>query len=136
MRIKGIEEIQLRAAVAIAGGLYYDKNLTFRREPKRQGGWLHFTLGVKNCRKPGAHRAAPSGRRTVAACWHAHRDVMRAIFNIAPDAILHTALASYLGSDSFEHEFPATGTANAGSIAQPIQRQRCCACPDGAYSED
>jgi hypothetical protein len=136
MRIKGIEETQLRAAVIVASIVFYERNLKFRREPDQQGNWLHFTLGVENCRKPGAHRAGVSGRRTVAACWHAHRDVMRAIFRIAPDAILHTMLATYRGSAGFEHEFPATGTANAGSIAQPIQRRECCACPTGRYWED
>lgn len=128
MRITGIESRELRAAVAKAGAEFYDDNLTFRREPERKGNWLHFTLGVNDSHEPGAHRAAVSNRRTASACWHAHRDVMRAIFRLAPNAILHTQLATYRGSEGFEHEFPATGTANAGSIMDPQQRQHCCDC--------
>lgn len=128
MRISGIEPHQLRAAVSTAGKEFYNDNLTFRREPDKIGNWLHFTLRVKDSHEPGAHRAAVSNRRTASACWHAHRDVMRAIFRAAPDAVLKTRLASYRGSEGFEHEFPATGTANAGSMMQPQPRNTCCDC--------
>ena len=126
MKIKGITENDLRAALNDASTELYADNLQFNREPEREGNFLHFTLRVKNSHEPGAARASTSNRRLVAACWHAHRDVMRAIFRRAPDALLVTALARYEGTAGFEHEFPHTGTQNAGSIMQPRARQNCC----------
>ncbi len=131
MKIKGITKQQLTAAVVTAGIEFYDDNLMFNREPEQQGQWLHFTLRVKDSHKPGAGRSSSyhnRGHRQVSACWHAHRDVMRAIFRTAPDALLVTALARYEGTDSFEHEFPATGTLNVGPPIDPITRQECCEC--------
>jgi len=131
MKIKGITEAQLRAAVQSAGKEFYDDNLQFNREPEKIGNWLHFTLRVKNSSKPGAGRSSSMfsrGRKQVSACWHAHRDVMRAIFRARPDALLITQLAHYEGSAGFEHEFPYTGTQNCGPQADPIARQDCCEC--------
>ena len=135
MKIKGITEIQLRAALASAGSAHYEKNLKFRSEPKRKGNFINLTLGVHNARSPGAARSN-TGRRINAACWHAHRDVMRAIFSITPNAILHTMLATYRGSNGFEHEFAATGLTNIGSMMKPMQRRHACACPDSEFTED
>ena len=96
MKIKGINETDLRAALTDASDEFYNGNLQFRREPEKVGNFLYFTLGVKWCGGKGAHHTAHM--RTASACWHAHRDVMRAIFKRAPDALLVTALARYEGS--------------------------------------
>jgi len=133
MKIKGITEPQLRRAVRNTGIEFYDNNLQFNREPERQGNWLHFTIRVKNSHEPGSGRGFHNNRRLVSACWHAHRDVMRAIFKTAPDALLITALARYEGSDGFEHEFPMTGTQNCGSMMDPRQRQEMCECSQVEY---
>lgn len=135
MKIKGITANQLYAAMRDTGSGLYDDNLKFRREPEQKGSFIHFTLGVDDTHNPGAARSS-TGRRISAACWHAHRDVMRAIFKTAPDAILYTMLATYRGSDGFEHEFTATGSLNIGSRFAPMQRQHACACPSGAFFED
>lgn len=36
------------------------------------------------------------------ACWHAHRDLYRAILTTLPSATIRTALATYRGLDDFE----------------------------------
>ncbi len=136
MRIKGITESDLRAALAEASTEFYDDNLQFKREPETKGNWIHFTITIKSSHSPGSARSSSMfnrGRRIAAACWHAHRDVMRAIFKRAPDALLITALARYQGAAGFEHEFPYTGTANAGPPIDPIARQDCCECPRAEY---
>ncbi len=127
MKIKGISETDLRAALDSASAEFYAGNLQFKREPERSGNFLHFTITVDNTRNPGGARSS-QGRRIAAACWHAHRDFMRAIFKLAPDALLITALTRYEGSAGFEHEFPYTGTQNAGSMIAPRARQDCCEC--------
>ncbi len=131
MRIKGISETDLRAALADASAELYAGNLQFKREPEKIGNFLHFTITVVNSHNPGSARSASMfyrGRRIAAACWHAHRDFMRAIFKRAPDALLVTALARYEGSAGFEHEFHYTGTQNVGPPMDPIARQDCCEC--------
>jgi len=128
MRITGISSADLYAALEETSAKLYDGNLQFNREPERQGSWLHFTLRVKTCGEPGTHIGMH--RRTIYACWHAHRDVMRAIFKRAPDATLHTGIASYYGSKGFEHEFPYTAHQNIGSIMQPRERHQACECND------
>lgn len=49
-------------------------------------------------------------QRTVpgAVCWHGHRDFFRALYKLAPEAIIKTALATYRNSRHFEEAFPGT----------------------------
>ena len=47
-------------------------------------------------------------RRVAAVCWHGHRDFMRAVFDINPDARLKSALADYRGRDDFERHYQST----------------------------
>jgi len=126
MKIKGITESQLEQATREASTALYDGNVELRNV-EHHGPWTHFKLRVNDCHKPGTHLGHQ--RRTVSACWHAHRDVMRAIFRLAPDALLVTALARYEGSEGFEHEFPATGYANVGSMMKPRARHEACEWP-------
>lgn len=57
-------------------------------------------------------------RRVAAVCWHGHRDFMRALFAVAPDMRLKTALADYRGADHFEGTYPDTaGTGNEYNVS-------------------
>lgn len=127
MKIKGITEQDLINAVETASNDHYDGNVIFKRTPDRKGNFLNFTLTVRNSRELGG-RISHSGRRIAAACWHAHRDVMREIFDRAPDAILVTALARYEGRDDFERKYRATGEQNIGSMVQPMSMINACDC--------
>ncbi len=126
MRIKGITEHDLRQAVNTASK-EYDNNIVFKREPERIGNFLHFTLTVNKSADPGGRRSH-SGRCIAAACWHAHRDVMKEIFKRAPDALLITAMARYDGKQDFYYSFPGTGESNIGSMVFPLQMQDACDC--------
>lgn len=88
---------------------------------------LSFTLRVRDSKGVGARRSW-SGRRTVSACWHAHRDVMKNIFEINEHANLYTAMAHYKGKESFYELYPATGWANCGSQMQPACAEELCDC--------
>lgn len=76
----------------------------------------------------GARRAA-SGRRTVSVCWHAHRDVMRAIYAVDPSATIITMLATYDSASNFEATYGFTGTVNVGSMVAPGNIRDLCDCP-------
>lgn len=122
MKIKGLTEGQLQEIIREA-----DENIIFNREPERIGNFLHFTLRVVSSKGAFA-KVSVSGRRSVALCWHGHRDVMRVIFDRYPKALLVTAMARYDGREGFESEYPATGQQNAGSAFNPMPFAYCCEC--------
>lgn len=84
----------------------YEGNITFKKiEPR--GNKMQFTLTVNDSRGPGAKRnpvldweyTADSmipkivkWRRVSAACWHVHGDFFNALFEINPDAYVHSAV--------------------------------------------
>lgn len=104
----------------------YDGNLAFNREPDCRGKWTHFTLRVNNSKGKGARRGF-SGRRLTAACWHAHRDFMRALYAVNPKAVIKTAHADYYDSEHFESNYQATDI-NIGSIMNPLKFSEACDC--------
>lgn len=67
-------------------------------------------------------------RRVNAVCWHAYRDALMEVFEINENTKVRTALAKYLGSDSFYDEYPATGHVNIGSVAYPVTMPETCDC--------
>lgn len=81
---------------------------------------IRFTLAVRSSFGIGA-RTSASGRHMPKASWQAHRDVMQAIFDQDPNAVLVTALATYNGRDDFETKFEATGERNCGSMMHPAR---------------
>lgn len=129
MKIKGISESALRFTVESVSNLRYNGNIVFKREPERKGNFLFFTLTVRKSADKGGRRSN-TGRKVAAACWHAHRDIMRAIFENYPEAILVSAFARYEGRVDFERTFPATGANNMGSIANPLRMDSACECPE------
>lgn len=76
---------------------------------------------------------AENPRRVKAACWHAFRDVLSALFEMAPDAIVRSGLGRegaivYNGKAEFEATYPATRYRNVGSEMYPQQFGSLCAC--------
>lgn len=86
-----------------------------------------FTLRIADSRMVGAAVAA-SGRRSVNACWHAHRDVMSALFAQHSRMTLTSAVTRYLGRSGFLDAFADTGYRNIGSLAQPVKAVNACKC--------
>ena len=86
-------------------------------------------LRANSSREVGARRSW-SGRRTVSACWHAHRDVYREVFRQYPDATIQTSMARYT-ADNFENTYPRTGDQNIGSMVSPAYMPELCDC--GGY---
>jgi len=127
MKIKNVTANQLTAIVDEVSREQYDGNIIFKRYPCQIGGFIHFTLRVASSKDDGA-KVSASGRRSVALCWHGHRDVMQAIFDAHPDAILVTAMARYEGAEGFDDTYPATGDQNIGSMMQPLSYRDACNC--------
>jgi len=134
LRSKRIDATELRGIVRIASDATYAGNVIANAEDVRtlKDGThvVRFSLRVRSSREKGAHKS-PRGRRTVSACWHAHRDIMREIFRHDPDAFVGSMMARYEGELSFLARFPATYYRNAGSMARPIHYGALCEC--GTY---
>lgn len=79
---------------------------------------IRWTLATRDSFAPGS-RTAASGRHMPKASWQAHRDVMRALFMLDPEAELATGLATYRGLRDFNERFEATGDHNVGSRMEP-----------------
>lgn len=129
MELRGLGKERVKEIVEEVSAVNYAGNLiavVSDLGTKRVPG-SRFTLQVRSSRGEGARRSG-SGRRTVAACWHAHRDTMAAIFNEAPDVRLTTMLADYRGRDDFEDSFEDTGSHNVGSMMAWKTIRECCDC--------
>lgn len=86
-------------------------------------------IDVHNSRGEGA-RVSWSGRHGKWACWHAYRDVLRAILTEYPNAIVKTSMARYDGLEGFEDVYPGTAFKNIGSMMQPAYMSELCECED------
>lgn len=104
----------------------------------RNGLTVSLRTVVRDSREAGARRSG-SGRRMPAACWHATRDVLAAMFDADPDAVVTTAMARYDGRDGFHRTFPGTADHNVGSMIAPASIEEMCECPgevrDWTYGE-
>lgn len=70
-------------------------------------------------------------RKCWAVCWHGHRDFMRAIFRINPNAVIRTAVENYYGAEEFEKKYQDTGYKNVASQATPVWFAESCECGEG-----
>jgi hypothetical protein len=125
MKLYGVTAEQLQVCLSETNKAYKG-NLQFNYvEPHRNH--VQFTMRVRNSHGKGA-RLGHTGRHIVAACWHGHRDLMRAIFEKHPNARLVSAQAVYNGKSDFLNKFESTGYKNIGSIMQPLYYHNACEC--------
>lgn len=120
--INGPATLAVQQTVAKISASLYSGNLTVdaRALPAgKKGNACRFTLRVRDAYAKPARRSA-SGRRLVSANWQAHKEVMEALFDLYPDAVLVTALTTYTGRDDFRRRFAETYNHNVGSAANPV----------------
>lgn len=128
MLIRNVSQSQVTAIVAQVSAQYGD-NITTHQDMHEDGVRVKRVTGrirAESSRGPGA-RKSWSGRRTVSACWHAHRDFYRALFAAYPNATVKTMLANYT-SQNFEDTYRATGNQNIGSLFAPAYMPELCEC--------
>lgn len=132
MKIWGITEIGVRAALKIAGRKHYTDNLCFNRQPETTGVRVKAvlcTIRVHNSRKPGARRSQQ--RRLTAACYHAHEHFYREAFALGATRIQST-IADWSSVEDMEKDLERLASANIGSIAEPLCHADACEC-DGEW---
>ena len=93
---------------------------------------VRFVLNTRDAWALGS-RTAASGRHMRKASWEAHRDVMVALFDVDPNAVIKTALATYRGRKHFYDTFERTAGANfGGSLMNPCSIRSCSIWREGA----
>jgi len=103
-------------------------NLTFNRlDPKGRG--FNMTLRVRDS-KGRFHRRGYSGRRLTAACYHGHYAFMESLFDLEPEAVIRSAMATYDGQEQFYNTAGNAGYRNIGSQMTPLCYEDACDCAE------
>ena len=127
MIVTGVSEAELLDIVSKVSNQRYDGNIIVKSSSTLSSRRSTFTLRARSSRLWGARRSH-SGRRTVSACWHAHRDVLAAIFYYYPNARVQTWIITYNGREHFEATYVQTGKTNIGSVYSPVKLRDTCDC--------
>lgn len=138
MNARGVTKGQLEQAAREVGVELYNLREAGKTE---RAGWA-FTLKTGKATSP-KERAKyrrvskltsyrDGKRHTVpgAVCWHGHRDFFRALYKLAPQARIKTAMAVYLNARHFEELHPDTfwmGGERMGAAMVPASDLCVCA---------
>ena len=157
MKVYGVTESQVYEAAERAGVRAYN----FREHNGRKP-YVNFTLktateatepGIdwrgKRVMRPKYQRTSAHGRRSHAkgyegvtfyptvpgaVCWHGHRDFLRVLFALAPNAEVRTTMATYKGATHFERTYRATQQEGGDymGMVRMIPYEQACTCVEGA----
>ena len=103
----------------------FDNNIKFKRYEVKKGrkGYIYtVTLTVQDSRGAGS-RIGVTGRRVVAACWHAHGRFIDHIFDLDKSAIVWT-----MGKIKYNASSWRWVDRNIGSILDPFYLSNACDC--------
>lgn len=152
MKVYGVSAYDVDRVVHQVSREQYDGNLTLKSIQdcsNRRGGRATFTLQVRDSRagqrgaigSPGHSGHGPHGmrRRSNAACWHAHWDVIEVLLFRFPDARivsgfrLRDVAVTYM-KNTFRATALATAHLNIGRWDEPITMPQCCECDHTRYT--
>ena len=121
MLARGVTAQQLQLAADTVGVKLY--------ELRKSGTGLRFRIvPVEGKYQKTSSSYFSRGRKCHAVCWHGHRDFLRELFEVAPNAVVITSLARYDGVEGFEANYEGTDR-NVGPQISPIRYSECCGCP-------
>lgn len=130
MQMRGLALADFERIIKQVSADSYAGNVAVADDAHEGGRLVTARLRVLESRGDGARRSW-TGRRIPAACWHAYRDVLAALFEEYPRASVRTAMAVYRGREGFEQHYPATADRNVGSQMQPAYMPDLCDCEEG-----
>lgn len=134
MKIQNITINELNTALAKLNQKY-DNNITWNRSPELYQGWHTYrcTIRVKYNKGKGA-KLGFSGRRTIAACWHAHGDFFDCVLEVAPKAAILVSIAQIelikIYKDEYGNVINNWRDVQVGSLAAPMLYSEMCQCDD------
>jgi hypothetical protein len=141
VQLTGVSFGELGSIVHYVSAQVYGGNVNLSSDSRpllsKRARRVRWTLRVQDSRGPGARQSlswsrTPDGerRRTVAACWHAHADIMLELFEQFPRATLRSVVATYGGRDDYLAKSEGTYWRNAGSLMSPVFFGDLCDCTD------
>lgn len=136
MDIRGVPFHEVTRITAVVSENLYGGNVMvdrFARDLATRNGGFRGRIIVRDSSGQGSRRSS-SGRRGPYACWHVFRDVLFAIFEAYPDAVVSTSVARYKGRTDFLDTYPGTRNHPVGSRAVPGTLGERCEC-DGNVPE-
>jgi hypothetical protein len=147
MIVKGMTFDEVALVVRAVSATKYAGNIEIRTGEDRstsRTSWAQFTLRTRACRAGNPGAAGSSGwnssgrgpyglRSTVAACWHAHYDVIEALLRngaqrVDSGSMHHGGIKVRYTPESFHADAIAMSTVNVGSRAQPRFATELCEC--------
>lgn len=131
MKVWGLSESDIRRIVEEVSGKEYEGNLIINNMSEnlaKRVPTYTVTLRVQDSRGSGASLSLSwaGERRSIAACWHAHRDVMQEFFHAGATRI-QTVWIDYKSEEDFENNHRETLFKNVGSMAYPVYPRDKCA---------
>lgn len=114
-------------AVRWASASYFSENIVVKDIRILTSHRATLTVRAVSSSGPGARRTRHN-RRSVHACWHAYRDVIREVFRKYPDAQITTGLTCYRSPQHFEAVHHHTANMNIGSPLDVIPIVSLCEC--------
>jgi hypothetical protein len=158
MKVYGVTESQIYDAAESVGVRVYN----FREHPGRKP-YVNFTLKTstdateprtdwrgRRVMRPKYQRTSTYGKHSHAkgfesvtyhstvpgaVCWHGHRDMLRALFALAPNAEVRTAMATYSGAAHFEATYRATASGGGSYMGmnQMVPYEQACTCGEDEH---
>ena len=123
MKIYGVTETQVQRIIDAIENLDYRRLETVgTRIPH-----VEVTLRVRDSRGRYA-KLGRNGRRTVAACYHAHYRFLAIVYALNPSAQVVSALMRYNDARDFVTKAPELAYSNIGSRMEPQCFKDACEC--------
>lgn len=153
MKVYGASAYDVDTVVSEVSRARYDGNLILKSVAdcsNSRGARATFTLRVvdSHAGRPGAigipghpgHGPRGLKRRSNAACWHAHWDVIEELFRRFPDARVTSGfrlrdVAVQYTAATFRETALATAHLNVRSWDEPTTMPMCCECDHARYSD-
>lgn len=130
MKLYGLTAAQLHEVVRSVSKENYNGNLAvlFAKDIGKRKPIVSARFTVHDSHKEGAKINQQSGRHIKAACWHAHRDIMRECFLRFSAFRVVSANARFDSAEHFELTVNDHGNKRVGSMFYPYSAREACEC--------
>lgn len=109
----------IRRALVLTNAMYKKNPIRLNDYVAKTDKKAQFTLRCSKSSKIVPARLSPAGNHTRAVSWQAHREFMRHLFDIDPNAKIFTVVQTYNGKGEFKALHPETYNHNLGSVMRP-----------------
>jgi hypothetical protein len=128
MLISGLPLDEFERITHQVGDALYNANLTVHQDARELSPTRCQARVAVHDRDGAGTRTTWQGRHGLYVCWHVYRDVLAEVFERYPGAVIYTRMAPYRGRAGFARHYPRTGSANVGSMVQPVTMPQLCGC--------